>query len=125
MVPGRVLLVDDDATTLLIMSAALRKAGYDVQTHDSGFGLAVAIRSYQPDIVLLDVDMPGLSGDRALEAANTVDHGLRGKVRFVLHSALPERQLARLVNNVGADGYLVKPIPPQDLADRLEPFTKA
>ncbi len=115
----RVLVVDDDATTLMILSVALEKHGYDVKSLNGGFGLASVIRNYRPQVILLDVDMPGLSGDQALEAATQVDPSLQRDIRVLLHSALPTTQLARMCQRLDVEGYIEKPATPEWIAEHI------
>ena len=63
---AKILVVDDDPLVRDAVAQLLERAGFRVETHDSGFGLVMAIRTHRPDLVLLDVSMPGLRGDSAL-----------------------------------------------------------
>ncbi len=114
----RILVVDDDPAILLALSTILRRAGYDVATHDSGFGLAMALRQFVPSVVLLDVDMPGLRGDAALRAASELDENVCPPV--VLCSGLPDHELAERARRMGAADYLVKPVNRDQIVGCLE-----
>ena len=59
----KVLIVDDDMVHLLVVSAWLENAGCEVISRSSPFGTGGVILKSQPDVVLLDVEMPGLSGE--------------------------------------------------------------
>jgi CheY-like chemotaxis protein len=59
----KVLIVDDDALALEVAAAALESHGYTVIKREEALGTMVLIRRERPDIVLLDLHMPGLSGD--------------------------------------------------------------
>ena len=61
-VTHKVLLVDDDPDNLTIVKRLLVKEGYQVQTVGSGDACLKALDSYDPDLVLLDVNMPGMDG---------------------------------------------------------------
>jgi DNA-binding NtrC family response regulator len=104
-----ILVVDDDPVAADLVVAALTRAGHLVHTHDSGFGLAVAIHRCRPDLVVLDVCMPGLSGYQALKAARALDPSYGIKASVLLHSGLPEIELAEIAERVGARGYICKP----------------
>lgn len=104
-----ILVVDDDRVAADLVVAALTRAGYVVHTHDSGFGLAVAIHRCRPDLVVLDVCMPGLSGYQALKAARALDPSYGISASVLLHSGLPELELADLAERIGARGYVRKP----------------
>jgi response regulator NasT len=108
MSPARVLLVDDDEAVLQGIGALLRRAGYEVQTHNSGFGLAMAIRTFRPAVVLLDVEMPGLSGDWAVRASVSLHGGVLPPV--LLMSGLAPLEVARRAQDIDAAGYVLKPV---------------
>ena len=104
-----ILVVDDDPLAADLVVAALSREGHVVHTHDSGFGLAVAIHRFRPALVVLDVCMPGLSGYQALRAAQSLDPSYGVNAPVLLYSGLPELELAELADSVGACGYLRKP----------------
>ncbi|HOU94276.1 MAG TPA: response regulator, partial [Polyangiaceae bacterium] len=60
---GTVLVVDDDPIVLETTRLRLARAGWDVETRDQALGTAQWIVERRPDVVLLDVGMPGVSGD--------------------------------------------------------------
>jgi PleD family two-component response regulator len=102
----RVLIVDDDATAVMTTSAILEDEGHTVTSRTEVFGtLAVAVRE-QPDVILIDIGMPGLRGDH-LARLMFSEQRLSG-TSLVLHSSLPEPQLAKLAKECGATGYIVK-----------------
>jgi DNA-binding NtrC family response regulator len=104
-----ILVVDDDPLSCELVVAALTREGHVVHTHDSGFGLAVAIHRCRPALVVLDVCMPGLSGYQALKAARALDPVYGVDAPVLLHSGLPEIELAELADSLGACGYVHKP----------------
>jgi DNA-binding response OmpR family regulator len=104
-----ILVVDDDPLAIDLVVAALTREGHVVHTHDSGFGLALAIHRHRPALVVLDVCMPGLNGSKALEAARALDPSYGIEAPVLLHSGLPEAELDALAAEVGACGYLKKP----------------
>ena len=57
-----ILVADDDADARLVMDAALRKAGYEVRLATGGHDALAQFRSDTPDLVMLDVEMPGMGG---------------------------------------------------------------
>ncbi|MBK8234223.1 MAG: response regulator [Deltaproteobacteria bacterium] len=68
-----ILVVDDDELVADLLRAVLERAGMRVVVHTSGFGLAVAVRKHRPALVVLDVNMPGLSGVQAVRAMRALD----------------------------------------------------
>lgn len=104
-----ILLVDDDELVAEMLRAVLERAGMRVLVHDSGFGLALAVREHRPDLVVLDVNMPGLSGIHALQAMRALDPSYGIDAPILLHSGMPEAALMKLAEEVGAAGWLRKP----------------
>ena len=106
----KIMIVDDDPLILRVLSRMLEVAGYEAVTHDSGFGLSGAVRQHQPDLLLLDVNMPGLSGDGALSALRALANRFAAlTVPVVLHSGMSEQLLRSLARTCGAKGHLCKP----------------
>lgn len=105
MLKKRILVVDDDKAILLTTESLLRSAGYEVITHDTPFRTTELIQTWRPDLVLLDVNMPGLAGDRlcALIRGNQ-----RIRTRIFFHSSNDETSLRQAVAEYGADDYVCK-----------------
>lgn len=117
----RLLLVDDNRLNLELFQAALVDDGHQVTVADDGeTGLALALA--EPfDVVLLDVQLPGMSGlDVCRELRRS---GRRGPIVGVSANALPE-QVARGLA-AGFDDYLTKPISPQALRIAVRRFEPA
>lgn len=115
-----IMIVDDDPLILRALSRLLGAAGYGVVTHDSGFGLSGVVRQHHPDLLLLDVNMPGLSGDGALSALRALaDRFAALTVPVVFHSGLSEQQLTSLASTCGASGHLCKPAGKSELLGML------
>ena len=102
----RILLVDDDPTLAGIASEILELAGHDVRVHGSPFGTTAILGEYQPHVVLLDVNMPALSGDHLVPLLRAARHG--GKSRIVFFSSNDEATLRASVAQTGADGFIRK-----------------
>jgi CheY-like chemotaxis protein len=104
--PRRVLIVDDSEVTLAMTAHYLRDAGFDVRTADGFEASKAAVTGWTPDVILADVNMPGVPGGslcRYFKAHVETTH-----VPVVLVSSLPEPMLADLATAAGADGYLSK-----------------
>lgn len=112
----RVLVVDDDQEQLNLAERSLSAFGFDVRTHRSSLGVSNLVRTTLPDLVLLDVNIPALTGDKVLTLA-------RGQApagtRFVLFSASDESKLRALALASGADGYITKSTQGEELAKKL------
>jgi two-component system response regulator MprA len=114
-VSERVLVVDDDAPVRRMLSRSLTAEGFDVRAAaDGGAALAEAERS-APDLVVLDVSMPGLDGlavCRRLRAG-----GLTGSILMLTARDTVADRVTGL--EAGADDYLVKPFAMEELVARL------
>jgi len=102
----KVLIVDDSPLTVSIARTALQGMGYEVVVREDSLGTLGAIASTRPDFVLLDVMLPGLSGDALADLikGNTLTRG----AHVVLHSVLPQDELTEMMSACGAFGCIVK-----------------
>jgi len=103
---GTVLVVDDDPIVLETTRLRLARAGWDVETRDQALGTAQWIVERRPDVVLLDVGMPGVSGDVIAEVLRR--NGLVNNVAIILHSGLSLDELVELQASTGAAGAIQK-----------------
>jgi response regulator NasT len=111
----RVLVVDDDQVILYTIADALRRAGYEAIEVASAEEALKLIREKQPDIAVLDVSMPGMSGIDLAQKLRT-----ETEVPFLFLSAYDDRDIVRLAAETGALGYLVKPVLPQQIVPSIE-----
>ena len=103
----RILVVDDSPICLDMMSLILEEGGYEVFTVGSPFALSSALTQHAPDLVLVDVNMPGLSGDKLVEI--TLRNRPANRVcPIVLHSDKSDMELLALAETSGAAGYIRK-----------------
>ena len=102
----RILVIDDDEVLLATTEALLAAADYAVETHHGAFGASAAIMKSRPDLVLLDVNMPGLSGPALAELVRARTWGER--MRILFYSSSEAEELARAVAASGADGFVRK-----------------
>jgi len=103
---GKVLVVDDDAVVLELTRVRLEVAGWDVIVRDAAIGTLNAIRREKPDVVLLDVSMPGLSGDLLAKAISENPGG--GSMAVIFHSSTDAARLPDLVKRCNALGAIPK-----------------
>jgi DNA-binding response OmpR family regulator len=112
-----IVVMDDDASTRVLVSAVLRKEGYDVlAANDGAQGLAL-IREHKPDLVVSDVQMPHLDGFGVLEAVRATEE--ISTTPIILLTSLQDRAHMRQGMTTGADDYLTKPFAPQELRDAV------
>jgi len=102
----KILVIDDSKMALDWARQILSPQGFEVITSDTALGTHAAVMSKQPDLVLLDVGMPGLSGDILCKL---LKENPRTKDKLViLYSSLPEDELKELAKQSNADGYIKK-----------------
>ena len=101
----RVLVVDDEVEFLTTMEENLREGGYQVYTAADGDRGFRAVIEWAPDVVLLDIRMPGLSGIEALQAIRSA----APDVKVIMVSGIGDEGDAKLALGYGAFDYLVKP----------------
>ncbi len=111
----RVLVVDDERVVLLTVADDLRRAGYEVSEAQSGEQALESIQKNRPDIALLDMRMPGMSG---IELAKHLRE--ETGIPFLFLSAFEDKDIVRLAAENGALGYLVKPVFPHQIAPAIE-----
>ncbi|MEU6364197.1 response regulator transcription factor [Streptomyces sp. NPDC046931] len=113
--PGAVLVVDDDPAIRRSLERGLRLGGFRVRTAASGAEALAAIRDTPPDVLVLDVSMPGMSG---IEVCTRLRDDGRDLPVLML-SALDETADRIAGLQAGGDDYLVKPFALQELVLRL------
>jgi DNA-binding response OmpR family regulator len=114
--PYRVLIVDDDPMQLSLVGRALRGDAFSVEVSGSALGVTNLVRTFAPHLVLLDVRIPELSGDRLLTLLRR--QALPGTL-LILYSACDLEQLRELAMKVGADGWLSKSVELTALGGKL------
>jgi CheY-like chemotaxis protein len=101
----KIMIVDDSEIVREMVKMMLEEGGYDVVTVDSPFGFNSAMKLHRPDLVLVDVAMPALKGDKLVEIARRNE---LHSCPIVLFSDRPEGELQRLTRASGASGYICK-----------------
>ena len=114
---GRILVVDDQAANLRVVSALLTREGYQVITASSGQEALARYAETVPDMILLDMMMPGMDGFELLAALRERPE-LRG-VPAVFLTAAHDRDLLVRAFESGAVDYVTKPFMPEELLARV------
>lgn len=115
MTTTRVLVVDDEAPIAEVVRGYLAAEGMDVIVTADGSSAIEAVRSRRPDVVVLDVMLPGLDGFEVLRRLRTFSDA------YVIMLTARTEEIDRIVGlSVGADDYLVKPFSPRELAARVK-----
>jgi DNA-binding response OmpR family regulator len=116
--PASILVVDDDPDSLDIVRTFLESRGYDVSTASDGRAGLAKLEEVRPELVLLDVMMPGMDGwEVARIIKNHADFAATRVVMLTARSGFSDKQEGL---RAGADDYIVKPIRLDELAVRVE-----
>ncbi|MCA9711102.1 MAG: response regulator, partial [Myxococcales bacterium] len=102
----KILVVDDEASARSALSELLRDEGYAVHTAGDGFKALGQLEEWAPDLMLTDVQMPGMSGIELMEKARERVPG----VGVVVMTAFGSVENAVTAMQAGADDYLTKPV---------------
>jgi CheY-like chemotaxis protein len=102
----KILIIDDDECHLMATKELLENEGYNVFAHKQGFGATNTIKTLRPDLVLLDVNMPGLSGTNLATLLQSND--ITKDIPVVFYSSNDENSLREAVRLHGIRGYICK-----------------
>jgi len=111
-----VLVIDDDEQYLKLTSRILRGAGYDVVARSEGIGTSAAVSAERPDLVLIDLSMPGLDGDRL---AVLIQRSMARPPLLVLYSGMSAAVLEKRAAACGAIAAIPKGLPPEQFLKRV------
>ncbi|MCY1007925.1 response regulator [Nannocystis pusilla] len=115
----RVLVVEDDAATARVVKGALTEAGFVVETLDKGFLLVAVVMRFQPDMVVLDLNLPDMRGDTAMKMVRRATNVGGKTLPVVILSGMPIEQLMEIQGHLGAVGCIQKPASLDTIVDRL------
>jgi two-component system response regulator ResD len=114
---GNVLVVDDEPTIGEVVSRYLERAGYDTRVAADGHGALTAAEEDEPDLVILDLMLPGIDG---LEVMRRLRDRSRDRTAIILLTARGEESDRVVGLRLGADDYVVKPFSPAELIARVD-----
>lgn len=114
MATKRVLIVEDDLDILRLLTRELTEAGFEVLPYDNGIRGLSAARENNPDLVILDLGLPDISGQ---EIARRLRH--TGNTPIIILTAADEVGTKVEMLNAGADDYLAKPFHVEELVARV------
>lgn len=112
---AKVLVVDDEAAILNLISAYLKPEGYEVYTAADGPSALQSARAFKPDLIVLDMMLPGMDGVEVLTRLRR-----ESDVYVILLTAKTEETDKVIGLSVGADDYVTKPFSPRELVARIK-----
>jgi CheY-like chemotaxis protein len=113
---GKILVIDDDEQYLKLTARMLKGAGYDVVTRSDVIGTSVAVAAERPDMVLIDLSMPVLDGDRL---APLIQRSVTNPPLLVLYSGMNEKVLRERAQACRAHATIAKGLPPEQFLERV------
>jgi two-component system, OmpR family, response regulator len=116
----KILVIDDDEKLLGAVRRLLTAAGMEVITASSSLHLPKLVQRESPDLILLDIEMPTLSGEHVLDFTKLFD--FLAATPIVLHSSKSEQDLQSLVDRSNAIGYIKKTGNPMSLVSQVKSF---
>jgi two-component system, OmpR family, response regulator len=120
MVKKRILVVDDEAGMTRMLKRNLESTGtYQVRTENSGSAAITAAREFHPDLILLDVMMPGVDGGE-VAAQLKEDTALQTIPVVFLTAIVKQEETAPTGSTIGGYEYLAKPVKLEDLVACIE-----
>lgn len=99
----KILVIDDDKKHLIAVKEILEIEGHDIYTHYQPFGSTQLAKILDPDLILLDINMPGLSGDTLSKVIRS-----HSKAPIVFYSSNDEDSLRQMVRLHNVRGYICK-----------------
>jgi two-component system alkaline phosphatase synthesis response regulator PhoP len=111
----KILIVDDEPSIVNLVTAYLKPEGYEVYTASDGPSGLKAARTYKPDLIVLDIMLPGMDG---IELLNRLRR--ESEVYVILLTARTEETDKVIGLAVGADDYVTKPFSPRELVARIK-----
>lgn len=115
MSSAKILVVDDEPSIVNLVSAYLKPEGYEVYTASDGPSGLKAARAFKPDLIVLDIMLPGMDGLEVLSRLR------RESDAYVILLTARTEETDKIVGlSVGADDYVTKPFSPRELAARVK-----
>lgn len=115
---ARILVVDDDQMNLMRAKMILSKGGYEILTAESGEAALECVMSQELNLLLLDIEMPGMSGIETLEKLRAMDKGAELPVLFITGTYEEEQQ--EQGKRLGVLDCVKKPFLPMAILEQVE-----
>lgn len=118
-VPNRalILVIDDIESNVRLLTHMVKKEGYELMAAFSGEGALSAVKKKKPDLVLLDIMMPGMDGFEVCKRLKTDPEYSDIPILFL--SALSDTESKTKAMKIGGADYLTKPFKRQDVLDKI------
>jgi CheY-like chemotaxis protein len=116
----KILVVDDEAALTRMIKLNLERTGnYEVRTENIGGNAIAAVREFQPDLLFLDVMMPGTDGTEIADQLKNEEEF--ANLKFIFMTAIiSKEETDKLGSNIGGNEYLAKPVKTEELIETIE-----
>lgn len=114
----KILAVDDESDVLLIIKTALMSEGYAVRTASNGADALALVGEMNPDLIILDMMMPEMSGFDVLEKLRSQDG--TDMIPVIMVTGVSDKGMIRRAIDSGIDYYIVKPFEFHDLISKVK-----
>jgi len=116
--PGKILIVDDDPNIRKILARFLSGGNYEVEVASDGFGAGARAMDFKPDLLVLDLVMPGMDG---FEVCRRIKKNPRtSHIKVLAITGYDDGENRARIMKAGADGYMAKPIEMESLLKEVE-----
>lgn len=117
----RILLLEDDQATARVIKNALCEVGFTVEVIHQGLLLPALVERFQPDLLLLDINLPDTRGDTAVKMVQKAYRdNLQTKFQTLILSGLPLNELMEIQRQIGAIGCIQKPASRTEIIARIQ-----
>ncbi len=116
MTASKILIIDDDMTALDIVDFLFEDKGFEVSRRADGASALECIQDFTPDVILVDLMMPGMSGQECVKVIR--DKGL--EIPIVAFTAVDDPEIHQDAIDAGCNKVLTKPCRPAELVKHIE-----
>jgi excisionase family DNA binding protein len=103
----KILIVDDDPAILKLLNKMLSSSGYRREVASDGFEAGTKIMQFKPDLIILDLLMPGMDGFEVCKQIK--ENSNTSHIKILIFTGFDSKENKERIMRAGADGYLVKP----------------
>lgn len=119
---ARILVIEDNPTNMDLMTFLLKSFGHDVLTHEGGRDAVELVRNEQPDLIICDIELPGVDGYQI--ARQLKAEGALARIPLIAVTASAMAADRANVFAAGFDGYIPKPIEPSRFVAQIQDFLR-
>ena len=105
---GKILIVDDDRNIQRVFTSVLLNEGYETETASDGFEAGIKVMQFKPDLIILDLFMPGMDGFDVCERIKK--NSSTSQIKILAVTGYDTKESKDRIMQIGANGYLVKPM---------------